>query len=397
MIGHPIHTGTISEACPVAPRPDVRAPLVMERLLPLVRSEDTQDDARRRAQLASNLGPGWQRLVSADFTSLEGQYIYERFVGLTLRDISLALRHAERVLPIDVLRTMVEATLDGLASLEGQSLDPLLPIHLSDRSIGLGLDRRWWFAMGALNHWLADVRSPFDDNSDPLSPDVLFFLSPEAFQVRDETSASLATRAGLFVHQMMTGGYHPYRGDRFQSFPSITRYTRSEVRVPVTVHPEMTPALAEAMNKAVAFSGDRFASLSEFRDALTAGWPKPAASAERTFLALTSLCWPGLQRTLHALRHEPLLPIKWDGVWSSSRTPEEGLQVLEDQLLEAQVPLSEFPLRKPLPPQRDEPYSPQQPAAPHATPPRVAINVGNPEAPARPGLLARLLALFGGR
>jgi len=392
VIGQPLHTGTISEVCPVAPRPEVKAPLVMERLLQFARTPEMLTEAQLRGELAASLGPSWQRLVSADFGTFDGQYIYERFVGVTLRDVSLALRNTNRVLPMDVLRRVSEITLDGLEALEGRSVDPNRPIHLSDRSVGLGIDRRWRFAIGALNHWLADVRVPFEENSEPLSPDVMFFLSPEAFQAREETSASLATRGALFLHQLTTGGFHPYRGNRFEIFPSVTRYTRSELRVPVTVHPEMTPLLERALVKGVNFSGERFGSIAELKAELGKHWPHPAATDERTFSTLISVCWASLQRQLHALRREPLLPIFWENVWTASRTPEEGLAVLEDQFLETLVPTNELPARFAFEEQPDEVVEPVAPAqVPPAAAPRVTINV----APRRQGLLARLLSIFG--
>lgn len=350
-------------------------------------------EARLRGELAASLGPSWQRLVSADFGTFDGQYIYERFVGLTLRDVSLGLRATNRVLPMDVLRRVAEITLDGLEALEGRNVDPSRPIHLSDRSIGLGIDRRWRFAIGALNHWLADVRVPNEENSEPLSPDVMFFLSPEAFQAREETPASLATRGALFLHQLVTGGFHPYRGNPFEIFPSVTRYTRSEIRVPVSVHPEMTPRLEHALVKGVTFAGERFGSIAELRAELAKHWPRPAASDERTASTLINVCWGPLQRQLHALRREPLLPIFWENVWSASRTPEEGLAVLEDQFLESLAPTSELPQRLEFEQHAHEVVEPPLPQHPGVAPPapRVTINV----APRRPGLLARLLSIFG--
>jgi hypothetical protein len=107
---------------------------------------------------------------------------------------------------------------------------------------------------------------------------------------------------------------------------------------------------------------------------------------------LISVCWGSLQRQLHALRREPLLPIFWENVWSASRTPEEGLAVLEDQFLEALVPTHELPARFAFEEQPDEVAEPVAPAqVPPTDAPRVTINV----APRRVGLLARLLSIFG--
>ncbi|MFT3710053.1 MAG: hypothetical protein QM817_20665 [Archangium sp.] len=347
----------MSEVVPVAPQPNVRAPLVMERLLQFCRDDDTRRDAEVLGDIASSLGPSWQNLVSCNFEGYDAQYILERFVGLTLRDLCAALRSQTRVLPLDVARSIAEVVLDAVAAMEGKPSSPDRPLPLTDRSIGLCINREWRFALGNLNHWLADYRrrltADAPENSEPLSPDVMFFLSPEAFQARDETSASLATRAALFIWQLIAT-YHPYRGNRFEVFASVTRYNRNDVRVPLEVHPDVPKALVEVMKKGVRFSGDRFANLRELRAALDAAWPKPAAPANVVFQTVISAAWPTLQQQLHGLRREPMLPIRWDGVWDASRTPEEGLAVLEDQFLELLLPIDTFPKRLPAPPDAED-------------------------------------------
>lgn len=388
MIGAPLHSGQCSEVIPVAPRADVRAPLVMERLLASTRTDQMREEATIIGQLAASLPAAWQRLVAADFEGFEAQFIYERFVGVTLRELSAALRNQGRVLPLDVLRAITEAVIDGLAPLEALPARPR-PFLLTDRSVGLSIEGRWRFAHDALNHWLADVVPPelaADPEYDGMIPsDTLLFFSPESVSGRAETAASLATRAGLLVFQLATGGFHPYRGDRFSQFQSLTRYIHSAVRVGPELHPHVPPALAEVLTRAVRFDGARYPSLAALRVALAAAWPEPAASPQRVFDVVAGLTWKTLQPQLQALRREPLLPVFWDGVWPASRTPEEGLAVLEDQLLERLVSPESLPARGELP-------LPEPPPAPAPTPdftPRVNL------APApRPGLVARLLAFF---
>lgn len=410
MIGAPLHTGTVSEVVPVAPRADVRAPLVMERLLQHQRAQADRDDAAQLGELARSLGGDWQRLISSNFEGYDAQYVLERFVGVTLRDLCAALRTSGRVLPLDVARAISSVILDGLVALEAHRPPADRPIHLTDRSIGLGLDRRWRFAIGALNHWLADHRpltlgDPAVDGQ-PLSPDVMFFLSPEAFQGRDETPAGVATRAALFLWQLVTG-HHPFRGTRYKLFESITRFSRGEVRVPITIHPQVGPALAEVMIKGVRYAGERFGDLAELRAALDAAWPVPAASSELVFQTVVSVCWTTMKDQLQSLRREPLLPIKWDGVWSASRTPEEALAVLEDQLLELQLPLDGLPRRHALPPDaEDAPFAPQARAPPSPPPGRVTVErltlnlqpgTERPTQDRPRGFLSRLFATLLGR
>src|SRR3990167_1204092 len=117
-------------------------------------------------------------------------------------------------------------------------------------------------------------------------------MSPEGISGRPELPASHASRVALISWQLATGGFHPYRGGRQGMMPSITRYTRDEVRVPLSVHPELTPGLIEALVRGVSFSRNRFADLASLRAALEAAWPVPAASSARTFEVIASLTWP---------------------------------------------------------------------------------------------------------
>ncbi len=401
VIGAPLHRSLTSEVIPVAPRADVRAPLVMERLLPSARSEEMLAEAAALGAIARELGPPWQRLISSDFGGYDAQYIYERFVGVTLRDVSHALRTSGRVLPMDVLRAIAETIFEGLAPL-ARVPPRARPLLLTDLSVGLGIDGAWHFAVGGLNQWLTDVVPPdiagepeYDGN---LSPDSLFFLSPEAISGRPETPGSVATRAALLLWQLVTGGFHPYRGGRYEMFPSLTRYSRSEVRVPVELHPHVGAPLAAVLAQGVRFSGDRFPDLQALQEALAPLWPEPRASPQRTFDVICGLCWPVMQRQLQALRREPLLPIHWDGVWPSSRTPEEGLAVLEDQLLERLVAVTTLPARGELPeaPPPDPAATPSflVPARPRVNLAALASTPASATA-RRVGLLARLLAFFG--
>jgi hypothetical protein len=389
VIGSPLSIGRVSEVVPVAPRADVRGPLVMERLLPMVQSPELLERTAEIAELARSLPSPWQRLVSADITGMENHLIYERFVGVTLREVSTALRTTGRVLPMDVLRSVVEHVCEGLSVL------PVPTGHdtqyrLSDRSIGLSINGQWHFALGALNHWLVDVR-PHElavEATDPSSADIIFFLSPEGIAGRRQTAASFPSRAALFAWQMTTGGFHPYRGGRHETAASLTRYSRDNPRVPLTVHPQMTPALAQVLERGASFAAHRYADLAEFRAALDAVWPLPAATAERTLEVIASITWSAMQKELQTLKREPLLPIRWDGVWSASRTPEEGIAVLEDQLLERLEPLERFPRRGAF----EESFV-TTPPAPELEPELPAEPAPAPVQP-REGFLQRLLALF---
>ena len=359
----------------------------MERLLlPMVRDAQLLERTAEIAALARQLPFSWQRLVSAELSNMEAQLIYERFVGVTLRDLSVALRTSGRVLPLDVLRSVVEHTCDGFSAL------PTGPqsVLLSDRSVGLSIDGQWRFAQGALNHWLVNLTTPelaADPEYDATSPDTVFLMSPEGISGRPETPASLVTRAALLGWQIATGGFHPYRGGRHGMMPSLTRYTRSEVRVPLSVHPTLPNELVDVLTRGILFSGNRFADLSAFRTALDAAWPVPVASPARTLEVIASITWSAMQKELQLLKREPLLPIRWDGVWTASRTPEQGIAVLEDQLLERLEPVERFPRRGIVEDLADQLPGPRVIEVNLASPPAIA-------APARGGLLQRFLALF---
>lgn len=375
MIGSPISIGQVSEVVPVAPRPGVWAPLVMERLL--VRDDGLHQLVHGVTQLARRLPANWQRLVDVELSQVEAQLTYERFVGVTLRDLSVGLRASGRVLPIDVLRSIIEHLCEGLSAIPVDAT-----VVLCDRSCGLSIDGQWRFAQGALNHWLAYVVPPdlaADPEFDGTSPDTMFFLSPEAFGARREVPASLVTRAALLSWQLATGGFHPYRGARHELTASFTRFVHDDVRVPLSVHPEVPPALAEVFRRGVSFATDRFVDLAAFRAALTPLWPRPAASPARTLEVVASLTWPTLQKELTLLKHEPLLPIRWDGVWSAARTPEQSIAVLEDQLLERIEPVDRLAARGHFKEVGRSAAVPVMDPAPR---------------PLRPGLLERFLALF---
>lgn len=369
----------------MAPQPTVHAPLVMERILPGLADTHLLDQTTQIIDSARALPAPWQRLVSADFANMEGHLIYERFVGVTVRDLSVAMRTTGRVLPLDALRSIIESICDGLAPL------PTGPhtLHLSEQSIGLGIDSRWRFAHGALNHWFINVLTAHmaTELEYALSADTVFMMSPEAIQGRPETPASLVSRAALFAWQLCTGGLHPYRGGHHEMMPSLTRYTRDEVRVPLTAHPELPTAVADVLARGISFSKNRFADLPSFRAALDAAWTQPTATPARTLDVIASLTWPTLQKQLQALKREPMLPIRWDGVWSGARTPEQGIAVLEDQLLERLEPLDRFPKRDPA----AEPIE-RPPMEPHV--PEVFVPYAPPLPTPRPGFFRRLLALF---
>jgi len=154
------------------------------------------------------------------------------------------------------------------------------------------------------------------------------------------------------------------------------------------VHPQMTPALAEVIQRGVSFAGQRFSDIAQFRAALDAVWPLPAATPARTLEVIASIAWSAMQKELQTLKREPLLPIRWDGVWSASRTPEEGIAVLEDQLLERLEPVERFPRRGAFEESFEAPAQPEP--EPEPQPQQDPIPLPQP----REGFLQRLLALF---
>jgi hypothetical protein len=395
VIGSPLSVGDVSEVLPVAPRADVRAPLVMERLLPPARTAEMFTYARQFAALVNTLPPPWQRLIDAQFSPMECHFLYERFVGVTLHDVSRGLRRSGRVLPLEVVRAVVEAISQAFehgVAVRGWP-QPREYFAVTDRSIGLSLDGRWHFAPAALNEWLYEVPHPniWNDPERALPRlDSIALLSPEAIRAAPETSASAVTRTALLSWQLITGGHHPFRGRPYELAQSLTRFLHGQVLVPLSVHPELGAELAQVFTRALAFRDNRFAGMQEFRAALERAWPKPAASVQRTLAVLASVAWPAMERALTALKREPMLPLQWDGVWTTTQAPEAGLSVVEDQLLERLEPLDGLPLRGPFEPPRSPPTPPP------ITPVRVEMP-GRAAAPppvtvaARVGLLRRIL------
>ncbi len=403
MIGAPLSVGLFTEVLPIAPRPRVAAPLLMERVLPERRSPLATAEFERVRDLAAALPAPWQRLVDSESSRFDQHLVTERFVGVTVRDVSHALRSHGRVLPLDVLRACVDAVLHGLAALDALAGPGVRQGHfvMSDAGLGLGVDGRWRFAHRALNHWFAEALPPdlaHDPERRPTPDATLDFASPEFVSGLPDVPASHATRAALFAWQLATGGFHPYRrpwaaGQRAASSESLLerlgRYHRSEPAAPLELHPELPRAVQEVLRRGVHFSGGRFADVAAFGAALDAAWSVAPASPARVQAVLFGLAWPSLQRQLEGLKQAPLLPIRWDGVWSAARTPEEGLAVLEDQLLERLASTDALPRAAPLAAPPTPTVVPLAQPEVEAPAPRTTEGPG----PTRPpvGLLRRLL------
>lgn len=392
MIGKAILTGPSSEVFPVAPRPHIHCPLVMERVFPGIADAQLREHATEIVELGQRLPPPWQKLIGADFSGSETTLFYERFVGITIGDLFDALDASGRLLPIDVLRAVIEQICEGLAL--HPTPWPVGPptaraTALSPESIGLSIDGRWQFAQGALNHWLINTvtQDRAYDGPPTISNATVSLMSPEAIRGATETSSSFASRAALFAWQLAAGGLHPYRGsNRREMMPALSRFMRDEVRVPLSLNPQLPPGVITVLTRGIAYAKDRFPDLSSFRTALAAGWTTPAASPERTRDVLLSFTWKAMQKELELLKREPMLPIRWEGVWSGARTPEQGIAVLEDQLMERLEPLERFPERLPFDERQDPPV--------HL---HVGVPVPRPPPPTPPmprSLIQRILALF---
>lgn len=391
MIGKPILSGPSSDVFPIAPRPDVHCPLVMERVFPGIVDPLLFEHSLEIVELSKRLPAPWQRLVSADLSPTEVTLILERFVGITLGDVFEALDSSGRLLPLDVLRAVIEQVCDGLSVHPAPW--PVGPpnarcTYLSPFSIGLSIDGRWQFAQGALNHWLMNVvtNDRAIDGPPTVSAATISLMSPEAIRGAPETSGSFASRAALVAWQLATGGLHPYRGALGGTvMPGLHRFVTDDARVPLRINPQLPKAVAAVLERGIAYAKNRYPDLATFRTELDAAWTTPAASAGRTMEVLASFTWPALQKELELLKREPMLPIRWDGVWSGARTPEQGIAVLEDQLLERLEPLDRFPQRLAFDDPEDE--------RPWRTP-REAPAPEPPPAPRPRTFFQRLLSLF---
>lgn len=390
MIGAPLTIGAVNEVLPLAPRPGVPAPLLLDRVRPAAQYPGLTEAVRRLRDVAAALPAPWQRLVDSELGPLEQHLVYERFVGVTVAGLSYALRSSGRELPLDVLRSALEALLDGLAALDGVPA-ALGPVELTDASVGLGVDGRWHFAAQQLNGLLSGLRSA-NAAADPefqWVQEAAYFSSPEQLTGRAESPAATASRAALLAWQLASGGWHPFRGRSLGTETLLVARAielgnaqhRQQLGVP-TVPLTLPHGPAEVLRRALHPTAGRFADLAAFRAALAAAWPCPAAPPERVRAVVFGVAWPGLQRQLAGLKHEPLLPVRWDGVWSAARTPEEGIAVLEDQLLEGLAPIDSLP-RAP-------------PAASPARPAEEPVATVAATEPTRPpaGLLVRLLTRF---
>jgi hypothetical protein len=387
VIGAPLTIGAVNEVLPLAPRPGVPAPLLLDRVRPRAQYPGLTDQVRRVREVAAALPAPWQRLVDSELGPVEQHLVYERFVGVTVANLSYALRSSGRALPLDVLRSVLEALLDGLAALDALPA-ALRPVELTDASVGLGVDGRWHFAAQQLNGLLSGLRSAVADPEFQWVHEAAYFSSPEQLTGRAETPASTASRAALLAWQLASGGWHPFRGRSLGTETLLVARAielgnaqhRQQLGVP-TVPLSLPHGPAEVLRRALHPTAGRFADLAAFRAALAETWPCPSAPPERVRAVVFGVAWPGLQRQLAGLKHEPLLPVRWAGVWSAARTPEEGVAVLEDQLLEGLAPVDALP---------------RAPASPAGAPVVAPAEAAPPTEPSQPpgGLLVRLLTRF---
>lgn len=341
MNGREILKGTVSAGIALEPRAAVTTPLVAERAKPGLGGERLRDflSGVHWASAVSALLPRpWQQQAPRLQSDRPGEIVWERFVGVTLREILFALHVSGSVLPLDIVRTVSESVFQAFSPLSALGQHP----RVTDRSIGLSVCGQWRFAPSALNLWLMGAYPRVGEQP------VNFVGNPEHERAQVVSEASIASLALRVVCQLISGrsvaGGGEYSLGRETAHLTPHRSISEELRAALQAHPSLTARLSECLMEGL--FGVRFSGLKTLTAALATAWPEPAAAPARAFSVLTGACWHDLRRELERLKANPLLPLTWAGVWTNVSSPELGLQVLEDQLLDQLAPRGSLHLRR---------------------------------------------------
>ncbi len=303
-------------------RDGLEVPLVLERLRPEVSiSFEGSREAQTLAKTLHALPSPFRRILEVHQSGEVVELIQERFVGLSSRQLLDGLHRAHRVLPLDVWLRLAETLGEAFALLPSEA-KRFAPTR---DCFGVDVTRRL-LVFPEPNHSLSPDLSelPIPNESPPIEN-----WSPERLALDPEDECShVFSLATVLVHLLT--GERPYaRDDWALDENSIPRWRPSS-------HPDCSERLGAVLTRAMSLAReDRPQSLSDFRAQLSAAAACAPASFERVAAVVLGVDPESLRRTLNELRAQPsFLPRSWrDG----------GLDVLEDELLAAILPLEHLP------------------------------------------------------
>jgi hypothetical protein len=306
-------------------------PLVLERTTALLsRDPDLLGLIELETRALADLPPPFRRIFEVRRTPDSVEVVQERFLGVSGRQLVLALTRQTRLLPLDVWLALAKSLCTGWSGIPRHS--PAWRMVPTIDSFGIDLRHRLLiFPEPHHSLGLELARAP--------AHGVLVTPRWENFSPEHASRADIIDeRARVFclatvLVELLTGE-RPFR--RATALATLQATLTGEPHWRPQHHPDCTETLARALGSALARSPQgRPASLSELSDDLTAAAGVTPAPADRVANVVLGAEFELLRRTLAALRAEPdVLPPSW-------RTG--GLEVLEDELLEGLVPIDELP------------------------------------------------------
>ena len=326
-----ISVGGLSETWSAPPVDGLDAPLVLERSIALVSRDQellTQLEIETRA-LASLPAP-FRRVLEVRRTQTAVEVLQERFVGVSGRQLVLALTRQGRLLPIDVWLALAGLLCRGWA---------VIPIQSAA-----------WRMVPTIESFGIDVRQRVQLFPEPhhslalelaRAPAQGMLVTPrwENFSPEHATRADVIDeRARVFslstvLVELLTGE-RPFR--RSSALATLQATLSGEPSWRPQHHPQSNIGLSAVLSRALARNPEeRPRSLEALWAQLSDVVKVKPADTRRVANVVLGVELELLRRTLSSLRAEPgALPPSWQ---------QGGLEVLEDQLLEALVPLDELP------------------------------------------------------
>jgi hypothetical protein len=369
-----ISVGSLSESWPTAPRPGVDAPLIVERSLASLSGApelESMDEAMR--QLAK-LPPPFRSILEVRRVGDVLEVVQERFVGLSSRQLVLALGRGRRLLPLDVWLGLADVLCRAWGSVPKESVTWRMVPTVA--SFGVDVGRRI-VLFPEPHHSIALARFTRTARAsivrcrwENYSPEHGTQDNP----AMDERSRAFSMATVLVELLTLDRPFH-----RVSELATLQATLTEGPRWRVTHHPQGTPALGQVLGRALARRpAERPESLDALRQQLLQAAGCAPASPERIANVVLGVDPDSVRATLAGLRTQPdFLPPSWrDG----------GIDVLEDQLLEALVPFEQLPVsRAPAPVEPSAPRVNLAGAAP-VGPPRVNLASGTPSVSPRVNL-----------
>lgn len=364
-----ISVGSLSESWPAPPRDDFDAPLIIERAFPSLAQESpfefVEDETRQLAKLPAPFRP------ILEVRSVEGvlEVIQERFVGLSSGQFVAALKKGHRLLPLDVWLGLTDVLCRAWGSIpSGGAVWRMVP---TITSFGVDVRRRVrLFPSSQHSIGLELARAPVRFNTDrPLLPRYENYSPEHVTQgppTIDERSRVFCLATVLVELLTLERPFH-----RTSDLTTLQATLTDAARWRWTHHPECPAALGQVLAGAMARRpAERPESIDALRLLLLDAAECAPASLERIAHVVLGVDPHSVRATLASLRAQPeFLPQSWR---------EGGIDVLEDQLLEALVPFEQLPMsRAPVPVESSSPRVNLAGAGP-VSPPRVNLVAAAP-------------------